>query len=233
MNTSSRFIFKPSSKQTKWSGRYRRIAGNASVFKIIHLSEYGFWPVIQWENNEGRITCPAQDCGEIDELVKAVNKAKNRMSDSIGGSFCVNEFGQVIVPSAYGDGNRLLVGEVEGVLLFEDDCGNRIDLSDDSSLETGDYWNKPYVGMQYNLSKASKIYYFDNYRRSDYLSVQDEDLIRKLRKVRRYGAARFIVNPYGLVLTKVPEGEFSRDEDNWVSVFVGKINKKLWFRKES
>lgn len=234
LNSSNRLKFKPAYSQTKWTGRYGRIAGNASVFKIIYLPEYGFWPVIQWENREGQITCPAQDCDNLDELVEAVNMAKKRMSGGVGGSFCINEFGQIIVPSGYGDGNRLLVGEVDGVIIFEDDSGNVIDLSDDESLKTGDYWNKPYVGMQYNLSKGSKIYhYLKDSQRSDYLPVQDEDLVSRLRKVRRYGAVRFIVNPYGLVLTKVTEGEYSRYEENWVSVYVGKINKKLWFRKES
>jgi hypothetical protein len=125
-----------------------------------------------------------------------------------------------------------LVGEIEGVFLFKYDYGKTIDLSDDEGLKTGDYWRKPYIGMQYNLSKGSNIYYFDHANGSDYLPIQDEELIKKLRKIRRHGAVRFIVNPYGLVLTKNLEGEFSRDEDRWLPVYVGRINKSLWFRKE-
>ncbi len=188
---------------------------------------------MKWYKKEGRIFCHAVKCDEVEKLVEAINEAKSRLSGSMGGSFVINEHGQVIVPSAFGDGSRLLVGEIEGVLLFEDDNGEIIDLSDDSNLEVGEPWLKPYIGMQYNLSIHSRIYYFDNEKGSDYLPVQDENLIRKIRKVRRSGAVRFIVNPYGLVLTKIPEGEFSMGEDRWEPVYVGRINRDLWFRKES
>ncbi len=62
--------------------------------------------------------------------------------------------------------------------------------------------------------------------------VQDRDLIRKLRKIRRHGAVRFIVNPYGLVLTKEPSGEFDFSEDKWEPVYVGRIDYTKWFEKE-
>jgi len=232
LTNGDKFVFKPS-PQKKWLGRYGRIVGYTSTFKIMNTFDYGFWPVLQWDYEKDRMVCTAVDCGEVEELVDAVNKAKVRLSSSKGGSFCINEFGQVIVPSGHGDGNRLLVGEVSGNLLFEDADGEIIDMADDSSLYTGDRWEKPYVGMQYNLSRGSYIYYYDNEDGSIYPPVQDDDLVRKLRRVRRYGPVRFIVNSYGLVLTKVPEGEFSRENDSWVPVYVGRINKNRWFRKES
>ncbi len=229
---SSTFVFKPASVQNRWSGRYSRIVGDTTAFKINNTLDYGFWPVIYWDNSEGRITCTAKECEEVEKLVASVNKAKMSMTGPIGGSFCINEYGQVIVPSSAGNGYRLLVGEIEGVLLFIDDLGNTIDLSDDYGLETGDDWDKPYIGMRYNLHQSSYIYFYDQEDGSTYPVSQDEELIEKIRKLRRYGPVRFIVNPYGLVLTKVPSGEYSRDHDDWVAVYVGKINKNLWFRKE-
>jgi len=227
------FAFKVSITKP-WQGRYSRPFGKTSTFKIKYTMEHGFWPVVEWDSSDGRSICPACDCNNIEELVKAINKAKIRMSGGEGGAFVINEFGQVIVPSIWGYGERLLVGEVEGVLLFEDPCGGDIiDLSDDTGLQTNDPWDKPYVGVQYNLHRDSNIYYYDSeLGSSEYPPKQDRELIKKLRKIRRYGAVRFIVNQYGLVLTKIPEGEYREDDDKWVPVYVGRINHNLWFRKE-
>jgi hypothetical protein len=41
-----------------------------------------------------------------------------------------------------------------------------------------------------------------------------------------------LVNPYGLVATKAPVGEFDFDEDNWKPVYIGRIDYAKWFAKE-
>jgi len=227
------FAFKGSMPKL-WQGRYSRPWGETSTFKIKYTEEHGFWPVVEWDISEGRSIYLACDCNSIEELIKAVNKVKIRISGKEGGAFVINEFGQVIVPTIWGNGERFLVGEVEGLLLFEDLYGGEIiDLSDDAGLQTNDPWDKPYVGVQYNLRGDSNICYYDNKLGStEYPPEQDRDLIKKLRKVRRYGAATFIVNQYGLVLTKIPEGEYQEDDDKWLSVYVGRINYNLWFKKE-
>ena len=226
------FIFKASAIKP-WQGRYRRSLGETSTFKLKYTMEHGFWPVVEWDRSEGRSICTACDCNSIEELVKAVNKVKVRISGEEGGAFVINEFGQVIVPSIWGNGERFLVGEVEGVLLFEDPYGGDIDLSDDAGLQSGELWEKPYIGVKYNLRGDSNICYYDNRLGStEFPPEQDRELIRKLRKVRRNGPAAFIVNQYGLVLTKIPEGEYREDDDKWVPVYVGRINYNLWFRKE-
>lgn len=226
------FIFKASAIKP-WQGRYRRPLGETSTFKLKYTMEHGFWPVVEWDRSEGRSICSACDCNSIEELVKAVNKVKVRISGEEGGAFVINEFGQVIVPSIWGNRERFLVGEVEGVLLFEDPYSGDIDLSDDTGLQSGDICEKPYIGVQYNLRRDSNICYYDRKLGNiEYPPEQDRELIKKLRKVRRYGAAAFIVNQYGLVLTKIPEGEYREDDDKWVPVYVGRINYNLWFRKE-
>ena len=227
------FTFKASTIKL-WQGRYSRPRGETSTFKIKYTTEYGWWPVVEWDRSDERSICPACYCNSIEELVKAVNNPKISISGREGGAFVINEFGQVIVPSIRGDGERWLVGEVEGRLLFEDPYdGDIINLSDDTGLQTNDLWEKPYVGVKYNLHRDSNIYYYDSeLDSSEYPSDQDRELIKKLRKVRRYGAATFIVNQYGLVLTKIPEGEYREDDDKWVPVYVGRINLNLWFKKE-
>ena len=221
-----------------WCGRYNIIPGQTTTFKIkFSLEKQAFWPIVEWDRFDETLFCPACEASRsIKELVEAVNGAKIKISRRPGGTFIINEFGQVIVPSSWGDGKRVLVGEVDGVLLFENPSdGSIIDLSDDTGLQIGDLWEKPYIGVKYNLNSRSNIYYYRNcseQNKSEYLPKQDDELIKKLRKVRRYGAVRFIVNQHGIVLTKIPEGEYCKDEDKWIPVYVGRINYNLWFKKE-
>jgi hypothetical protein len=66
---------------------------------------------------------------------------------------------------------------------------------------------------------------------SEYPLAQDMELIRTLRAVRRTGPVRFIVNPYGVVLTKRP-CDARQAEEQWEPVFIGRINLTRWFQKE-
>ena len=213
-----------------WLGRYKRISSK-TTFKVLY-TDRGWWPVIEWVTAEGIITCIAVGEQEVAGLVDVVNRAKKQMYGNYGGSFVINEFGQVIVPSSAGDGTRLLVGETEGTLLFDNPlAGGILDLSDDAGLNTGDHWDRPYIGMRYNLTRGSSIYFWKG--EGEYLPHVDDGLINKLRAVRRTGAVRFIVNPYGIVLVKAPQGEFrSAEEEDWQPIYVGRITPNRWFAKE-
>jgi hypothetical protein len=218
-----------------WHGRYARIAGNSSVFHI-HTVHGRLWPVILWATGEGLGTCVAIKCDAAAGLVAAVAGAKHHAGGGGGGAFLVNEFGQVLVPASDGGGRRYLVGELEGNLLFENPFGDEdVDLSECGGLRAGDPWDLPYVGLPFNLSSRSRIYFYQTNRDRGlaiYPPQQDTNLIEALRSVRRSGAARFIVNPAGLVLTKRPAGERWSPEEEWQPVFVGRINRRLWFEKE-
>jgi hypothetical protein len=62
---------------------------------------------------------------------------------------------------------------------------------------------------------------------------QDEDLIREARAIRSWGGVRLVVNPHGIVLTKVPPPNgYQGDEQAWLPVYLGRINKDFWFLKE-
>ena len=226
------FMFKPVEFRP-WQGRYSRIVGKTTALRIRHTSEKGVWPVIEWDYDEGRVISLAVEQGEVQKLVDAVMGAKQKMNGNFGGAFVINEFGQVIVPSSAGDGTRLLVGETDGVLLFDNPLTDEvIDMSQDEGLEPGDVWDKPYIGIQYNLTRGSSIYFWGG-SESQYPSQQDKELISKLRAVRRTGPVRFLVNPYGIVLTKAPAGNFDPErEETWQPVYVGRINKNKWFAKE-
>jgi hypothetical protein len=219
-----------------WNGRYARIPGDSSVFHIRYLNGK-WWPVIEWNTEEGLATCAALVCNAAKKLADAVTKAKLLAGGSGGGSFVINEFGQVLVPASDGSGRRYLIGCLEGCLLFENPLNpdDVIDLGDNQRLKLGDPWNLPHIGVPYHLSGRSKIYFYQQDEkggRSVYPPQQDQTLIHALRQLRRTGAVKFIVNPSGLVLTKCPTGERWSPEEHWQSFFVGRLNRKLWFEKE-
>ncbi|MCX8034315.1 MAG: hypothetical protein N3A00_03235, partial [Thermodesulfovibrio sp.] len=95
--------------------------------------------------------------------------------------------------------------------------------------ELGTPWDRPYIGIPYNLSHRNRIYFKrenEDGVEIEYLNNRYEDLIKNLRKIRPYGPIRFIVNPYGIVLTKI------RVNNNWRAVFVQKIDYEEWFPME-
>src|SRR5436309_6758045 len=93
-----------------WEGRYARIPGDRSVFHVQTCG--GRWcPVILWHREEELGTCAAIDSPAVRRLTEAVTAAKRQLGAAGGGSFQINEFGQVLVPASDNSGRRLLVGE--------------------------------------------------------------------------------------------------------------------------
>lgn len=224
------------SNPVPWNGRYGRVMGDGAVF---HLRYAGgrLWPVLLWKTDEGVATCRAINCAASAKLAEAVARAKRQAGGEGGGSFLINEYGQVLVPATEGGGRRFLVGRLNGMILFENPFvpGGVIDLGDAELLENGDPWKLPYVGIPYHLHRRGDIYFYqqdESGGRVVYPPRQDYELIRAIRDVRPYGPVRILVNPAGLVLTKVPSGAHPQSEDDWQPVFVGSINPSLWFDEE-
>src|SRR5262245_52662228 len=101
-----------------WTGRYARIMGNGSVFHLQNAAGR-LWPVILWQTTDGIATCRAVTCDAANDLADAVAGVKRHADGQGGGSFLINEHGQVLVPSSNGDGRRFLAGRLDGTLLFE------------------------------------------------------------------------------------------------------------------
>lgn len=215
----------------EWAGRYGRIPGGLSVFKVVHS---GGRQVVQAyiETSEGKIICESLQSQAVEKMIATINTVKTHHNRQLGGSFLLNEYGQVLVPTQ--TGQLFCVGQTTGIMLLRNlDTQEIVDLSDDTGLTTGDPWEMPYVGNVYRLSHRSYLYYWDRTtNRSIRPQFQDKDLIHKIRSVRRSGAVKLVVNPYGLVLAKVPKGAFDFDEDQWSPVYVGRINYSKWFEKE-
>ena len=215
-----------------WSGRYGRIVGNGTSFHIRYCDDE-LRLMLDWRTDDETAQCLAKDSSGVRDLIKAVLNGKEFLGGGGGGLFIINEYSQVIVPSSSGNGERVIVGEIDGRLLFDNplEDGNDIDISDFSELECGDLWELPYVGVAYNLSMDSEIYYKYKPGKRELPPVQDTELITNLREVRNTGAVRFIVNPYGIVLTKRPIGSWN--DKIWEPVFIGHVNFEQWFVKEA
>ncbi|MEW8552666.1 MAG: hypothetical protein AB2605_02640 [Candidatus Thiodiazotropha sp.] len=220
-----------------WTGRYARIPGDASVFHL-KWADGRYRTAIYWSKEDEVATCVAIDSSDEKALAEAVAEAKRSMGGNGGGSFQINEFGQVVVPSSHGGFKRLLVGEVSEALHFDYpwEEGYMFNLSDVEGYSSGDVWERPYIGMRFNLTKGSKIYFWQEDEeggRSLYPAIQDEELIQQLRAIRSWGAMRFIVNPWGVVLTKKPlQDAWKGDDSAWQPVYVGRIDPSKWFQKE-
>lgn len=208
-----------------WKGRYRKPAGKEPTY---HVSSQGDVNLI-WYDDGLRAKCPVIVSAAVKQMADAVNSIKRAKVGQAGGSFVINEFGQVISPIMESR-DRYLVGECEGILYFENSMNRNEKTSLDSSgMKLGAEWKKPYIGMAYNLDQYDRICF----RKEDddgcaevYPSQQDTELIKKLRTVREVGYIRFIVNQYGVALTK------KEINGNWKAIYIGQINYNKWFSKE-
>jgi hypothetical protein len=199
-----------------------------------------FQTIMYWHREDTRAICTAVDTPAVRALTDAVSQGKRLMHGSEGGSYQINEFGQVLVPSSAGDHRRVLVGEVTGLLQFHNpyEVGQIFTLADDTNLSPGNPWSLPYVGMPFNLSsRGSLIYTWHEDEERGYPRNpphQDRNLVAALRNIMKSGAIRFLVNPGDLVLTKrPPPGAWQGYEETWKPVYVGRIDYTKWFAKET
>lgn len=209
----------------KWTGRYGRIPGKTPVFRArADGTMEVYWSV---HGEDTWLTSEAVADPAIEELIEAINKYKLDATGSRGGSFLINEFGQVLVPSG-GSRSIMLVGELQGVPEFEDPCTDDLfHLAGEDFDGPGEEWELPYVGMRFNLMSDDRIRF--KHQTADgennvYLASDADALVEALRKVRPSGTIRFVVNLHGVVLTKT--------EPDWAPVFVCRLDYDEWFDKE-
>ena len=219
-----------------WSGRYSRVPGDTTA---LHVKSIDNSPcvVLVWHVDGYTCICKAVDGPDERTLAAAVTEAKKEMGGTLGGSFQINEYGQVLVPATDGGGQRMLAGRVVGSLRFEDPLkGGTFTLGDDAGLSTGDPWRLPYVGIPHNLSRRNEVYFWREdgvWGEKEQPPRVDPKLVPALRSIRRRGAIRFLVNPEGVILTK-KSGTWPRwgSNENWEAVYVGRVSLQAWFEME-
>jgi hypothetical protein len=212
-----------------WNGRYLRVPGETTAFHV-RLVEGDWWPVVDWLLGDETGHCPMVDDDDAPALAAAVNAGKAALHAGLGGAFLIDEYGRVLVPAH--DGKRasvVVVAECSGPLRFENafQPGTVFDLYDDQGLESGDPWERPYVGLRHNLSRRDELYFWHEDAQGAqmlYPPSQDAALIASLRQLRPYGPVRFLAGPGGVVITKLPPA--------WEPCYVGRIDLAGWFPKE-
>jgi len=230
--------FTPSQPQI-WSGKYKRVPGDNTAFHVSQVNG-------QWHPNASRsigaetAQCNMVASGTSTALASAVIDGKRYLGGNGGGSFLINEFGQVLVPAqnwtaAHND-HVAIVGSFSGSLLLHDPfIGNDlVDFSATSHLQLGSVWERPYIGIPYNLSRRNEIYFWGSTSTGNWKNlppVEDTALINAIRQVRPTGAVRFLVSYGGIVLTKIPIGDLR--EELWEPRYVTQIDNRRWFSKEA
>lgn len=216
-----------------WDEPYEKPVGKEYVFHVNVRDEIH---IVQNDEYD-RYVFTAVDLDAVRALAKIVNKCKEYYTGSKGGSFCINEFGQVIVPLSplrdqYGNiiewRDPRYVADIEGDIFFFNGKEN-ITMNPDPPLQCGDPWPYPYLGMKYRLATGNKIY--KKCQDGDdtfiiYLEKNNEFLIKQLRKIRPSSGISFLVNPWGCVLTK-KQDRFGE----WKPYFVGMLDYRNWFDK--
>lgn len=220
-----------------WMGRYNRIPGEASVFHIRFSRVVGhFWPLALSRINGEILEYLFADCSATRTLTAHICRLQQRINGFPGGSFVINEYGQVLVPDTNEYRSRYYVGRLIGDWKLRDpeNLSRLVSLDADVTMRCGDVWARPYVGVPYRLSRSDRIYFVQRLPDGEkilYPRKQDLRLIALLRRLRKWGPMSFIVNPFGVVLTKQADC-LSSYEEVWTPVFVGRVDYSTWFERE-
>jgi len=216
-----------------WTGRCARIPGERTAFHV-RLFQRRWWPFVDWAIGDEIHHCPMVDCPAAAQLAQAVNRGKRALDTPPGGSFLINEYGQILVPRPTGQHRVVMVGEWKGPLQFWDEPdAETFDLACDNLFEAGDAWGLPYLGIPHHLSIRNEIYFWseDTHGGAKVLPpMPNDELIDALRAERPSGAVRFIVTYPGHVLTKVPI-RHGRVE-TWEARYIGRLDYQRWYPKE-
>lgn len=169
------------------------------------------------------------------ELVQMVNAVKLAQGLPPNGTFYINEFKQVIVPTASSE-DYFLAGRYQQPLRFQFEgktlSGEPVDL-DGNPLTPGDTWTGPHPGIPYLLSAGGDdIKYLvqprPNVSKEMKLSKAigrdpAQAVAGKIRSVKGYAGGRFYVNEFRTVFAPIQEGS------DWRYVYVGQLDLSAWF----
>lgn len=169
------------------------------------------------------------------KLVNMVNAVKTGLGLPPNGAFYINEYKQVIVPTAHSDA-YYYAGQYEPPLRFEFEekilSGDAVDLAG-NPLSPGDTWVGPHPGIPYKLTAGGNdITYITNPRPRVEKTIRLSKVIApdraaamaaQIRDVKGFAGGRFYVNEFRTVFAPVSEG------DQWRYVYIGRLAMENWF----
>lgn len=170
------------------------------------------------------------------DLCEMVNEVKLSRDLPPHGSFYINEYQQVVVPTARSD-RYFYAGQYEKPLEFEIEgrvlSGRPLD-SDGNPLSPGDPWIGPHPGVPYTLAAGGNDIKYTlrprpQVERTIKLSKeigidQAKAVARSIRRVKGLEGGRFYVNEFRVIFAPVSR------ESNWHYVYIGTLNMEKWFR---
>ena len=172
---------------------------------------------------------------EHPELVHMVNEAKVSLGRPPNGSFYINEYKQVIVPTTASE-DYLLAGKYEQPLCFEFEgtvlTGKPMDLQG-KPLSRGDTWMGPHPGIPYVLAAGGgdvkySVRLRPNVEREHKLSNMigpdaAQAVAARIRSVKGYAGGRFYVNECHAIFAPI------QATGEWRYVYVGQLDLDSWF----
>jgi hypothetical protein len=131
--------FKPAQPPREWKGRYDRIPGDSSVFHIRwDCVRNRFWPVAVRTTRQWTESYWFEDHAAVKQLTSSVNEIKLRINGQPGGSFTINEWGQVLVPAGWDERQIFYLGQFEGTWCLRARDGQLACLAGSAGLRCGD-----------------------------------------------------------------------------------------------
>lgn len=174
------------------------------------------------------------------ELVNMVNRVKTSLGLQPNGAFYINEYKQVIVPTAASE-DYYLAGTYGKPLRFDFDgmvlSGDAMNL-EGMPLSPGDKWDGPHPGIPYVLKAGGTDVYYSSFRsvqggrieKTLYLSKKigperARITTSKVSDVKGTAGGRFFVNEFLEMFAPVNENA------QWEYVYIGKLDLDYWFPK--
>ena len=168
-------------------------------------------------------------------LVNMVNAVKTGLGLPPNGAFYINEYKQVIVPTAGSDAYHY-AGQYEEPLRFEFEenvlSGDAVDLTG-NPLSPGDDWTGPHPGIPYKLTAGgTDISYITDPRPRVEKTIRLSKVIgvdravavaARIQDVKGFAGGRFYVNEFRTIFAPVSEGQ------EWRCVYIGRLDMENWF----
>ncbi|KLR59936.1 hypothetical protein IMCC26207_110175 [Actinobacteria bacterium IMCC26207] len=161
-------------------------------------------------------------------LVEMVNAVKKEHNGTPGGAFYINEFLDVLVPTA--DSGCYFAGTYRETLAFDME-GTKVSALSPEGLEPGDEWPGPRVGIRYKLKAGGRDISYtrkDGSRETEHClsdvhdSTQAAALAKRIARVKGDSGGRIYLNEAAEFF-----GPPSDPGDPFV--YLGPLGDDLWF----